>query len=484
MKRFIQTYVLPALLVVLLVGPVVAINAGDIRALFTDLFVPMEPFTAQTPIAVLQDSKVLPRNIPLKTFDPHRPDFTCAHEAAKVPPITNEAEALFQQGLMLTSPGMWPNTRNWPKALDLWEQAAKLGHWKALMMIANTLQEGEGENSEHGQFYVPRDSERAVQAVEQGMRLGIPEAFWRMGVFHGRGMGVDQSTDREWAFYELAADMGSPIAQTVIGKVLNGGFDNPQTGMWGNIPVAMKMLECAYAQGFGAAAYELGVSLRLDGKNEPARAAELFPRALRILHDGVKWGNEDAAGYLSASFRDNDPLVGHVIDVARADRYHTLSNALYDNPDLRFPNLDKVLPLPPAELPQWNGDRDTLINAAKGVVPLPARTSDAGPLTERELPLLMRRGVARGFVPTIDFSCHGLRPCPATGVWWGKVDKDHPHAAVFNGWSRQVYLQEKAAFPDPRQQGLDIEPHEVRWAYLGQANPVGANGLVQVSVQQ
>jgi TPR repeat protein len=476
MKRLFQVLILPALLLALLVPS----NYGHIHSFFIDLFAkPMEPFTAQTPVSVLQDSKVLPRNIALKTFDPHRPDFSCAYEATKVPPLTNEAEALFQQGLMLTSPGLWPNTRNWPKALDLWEQAAKLGHWKALMMIANTLQDGEGENSEHGQFYVERDSERAVQAVEQGMRLGIPEAFWRMGVYHGRGTGVDRSVDREWAFYELAADMGSPIAQTQVARALRGTYDNPREGFWGNRGVALKLLECAYAQGHAAAAFRLGVSLNSDGDERTEAGRATLRRALRVLHDGVKFGSEDAAGYLSASFRDNDPLVGHTIDIARADRYHTLANALYDNPDLRFPNLDKVVPLPPAELPQWNGDRDTLINAAKGVVPLPARTSDAGPLTERDLPLLMRRGVARGFVPKIDFSCHGLRPCPATGVWWGQVAKDHPQAAVFNGWSRQVYLEEKAAFPDPRQQGLAIEPQEVRWAYLGQANPVGATALVE-----
>lgn len=462
---------------------VITLIALDPRLNWT-LFSKMEPFTANTPIAVLQDSKVLPRNISLKTFDPNRPEFTCAHEASRVPPVTNEGEALFQQGLLLTSPAMWPNRRNWPRALELWEQAAKLGYWKALMMVANTLQKGEGFNSEYGQFAVRADSEKAVQAVEQGMRLGVPEAFWRMGVFHGRGIGVDSSVDREWAFYELAADMGSPIAQTVIAKHTRGGFDNPREGMWGNRVVAMKMYECAYAQGYARAAYELGLSLSaVEGSRRTEEGRAALARVLPILHNAVKWGSEDAANALSSRFRNADPTVGHMIDLARAERYSLLGDALYDNPDLRFPNLDKVLPLPPAELPQWNGDEDTLIDAAKGVVPLPARTSDAGRIPERELPLLMRRGVARGFVPTIDFACHGLRPCPATGIWWGKVASDHAHAAVFNGWSQQAYLEENAAFPDPRHQGLDIEPQDVRWAYLGQANPVGENGQVQVSAR-
>lgn len=71
------------------------------------------------------------------------------------------------------------------------------------------------------------------------------------------------------------------------------------------------------------------------------------------------------------------PLVHHFIDPARGQRYSVLGDALWLNPDLRFPNLDKVLPLPPAPLPQWDGKPKSLINAAKGVrlAPQPLTTS-------------------------------------------------------------------------------------------------------------
>ncbi|WP_230414330.1 DUF6396 domain-containing protein, partial [Collimonas silvisoli] len=65
-------------------------------------------------------------------------------------------------------------------------------------------------------------------------------------------------------------------------------------------------------------------------------------------------------------------LAPHGIDQARADRYWAFGKALEHNPDLRFPNLDKVLPLPPAKLPQWNGKPEDLLNAAKPVMPMPA----------------------------------------------------------------------------------------------------------------
>ena len=60
------------------------------------------------------------------------------------------------------------------------------------------------------------------------------------------------------------------------------------------------------------------------------------------------------------------------IDKARGERYAVLNRELGFNPNARFPNLDKVLPLPPADLPPWNGDRDTLLHAAKGVRTPPA----------------------------------------------------------------------------------------------------------------
>jgi hypothetical protein len=66
---------------------------------------------------------------------------------------------------------------------------------------------------------------------------------------------------------------------------------------------------------------------------------------------------------------DGTNLVGH-IDKARAQRYSKIGDVLelYDG-RLKLPNLDKVLPLPPAPLPKWNGDVQTLINAAKAVTP-------------------------------------------------------------------------------------------------------------------
>ena len=114
----------------------------------------------------------------------------------------------------------------------------------------------------------------------------------------------------------------------------------------------------------------------------PSQTPETKSHALKVLHDGVKLGCRLCGESLSIEFGSPfslaEMLAPH-IDKARGERYRILGEALY-NSSLRFPNLDKVLPLPPADLPPWNGDKTALISAAMGVnlasaVPKPSAAS-------------------------------------------------------------------------------------------------------------
>ena len=160
----------------------------------------------------------LPRNQSLKAFDPHRADFVCKHEADAVPPIDPEAEQWFQQGLALTSMTLWPDQRDYKKAAQLWQQAADRKHWKAMLNLASAYVQGEG---------VERDTEHAVQIVEQAMQLGIPAAYDLMGTYHMNGTGVKQDASRAYAVQgdtnslfkrytdvNVAQAIGTPLAQS------------------------------------------------------------------------------------------------------------------------------------------------------------------------------------------------------------------------------------------------------------------------------
>ncbi|QNK75268.1 sel1 repeat family protein [Variovorax sp. PAMC28562] len=405
----------------------------------------------------------LPRNMNLKAFDPHRTDFACKHEAEVNPPISPEAEALFQQGMAATSYELiWPqDTRDYAKAAQLWQQATAIGHWKAAMNLAGLYEQGLG---------VERDTEKAVLLVEGLMKQGVPAAFDKMGTYHQRGVGVKGDTSRAYAFWQLAADMGSAASQGYLGQKTSGTYDNPSQGFWGNRKVALEMLECGAAQGDGKAAFELGVTI--DG--EDASIGENYASSLKALHNGVKFGSAKSANYLSASFSRAEPLSGNAVDRDRSKRYSLFGDALELNPDLRFPNLDKVLPLPPAALPVWDGKRETLIDAAKGLIPAPVPKPTSGAQRTGRAHIPQAHVLAPPSQPMQPAETAAL--VPRDGYWLLRlhaVRRDHERV-----WEQvqvpQRYAQGEAFEPVSRAsmgQYATVAARTV-WHYVGEAVPV------------
>ncbi|WP_211462585.1 DUF6396 domain-containing protein [Collimonas silvisoli] len=304
----------------------------------------------------------MPRNQIPELFHPHRTEFNCKYELTVTPALDPQAEAWYQEALALDTPDLWKDDRNWPRIIELYTKAAERKHWKAMNNLATLYQTGVWGLRDSDKVLVARNSKAAMALTEDAMRMGVPLAYAVMGNYYADGFVVKRDATAAWAFWQQAADMGSSYAQFTVGRSLNAVFDDPNHTFWGNSVIGIKMLECAFAQSNGDAALALGVTLHIKDK----------PRALRYLHEGVKFGNAGAANYLRGEFQEVGGLAPHGIDNARADRYEVFSDALKHNPDLRFPNLDKVLPLPPAKLPQWNGKPEDLLNAAKPVMPMPA----------------------------------------------------------------------------------------------------------------
>ena len=211
------------------------------------LFACLLPLMACSPHGKSADSE-LPRFAKLERFDPHRPTFECKHEADAVPPITPEAEAVFQQAVALDSYEIWYEQRDYTKIAALYEQAMKLGHWKGQFNLAGLYLKGVG---------VPQDTEKALALTEDLMKKGVPAAWDNMGAYYMGGVGpLKQGATVGYSFWQRAADIGSTAAQTYIGAKLLGNHDEPPT-FWGNRAIGLKMLACAVAQGGGQAAYAL-----------------------------------------------------------------------------------------------------------------------------------------------------------------------------------------------------------------------------------
>lgn len=216
------------------------------------------------------------------------------------------------------------------------------------------------------------------------MQLAIPAAYDRIGTYYLNGTGVPGDSTLAYAFMQKAAQMGNAGSMDYLAEKMRAGTDGALPGYWSNIPVAIKMFECALSQGYGPSGYYLSVLYAQPGYAEPTERNK--GRALNALHHGAKFGCKDCANELSIEFREpisleNSPAP--YIDPARAERYTLIGDALSFDPSDRFPNLDKVIPLPPAILPPWNGDRDTLLYAARGVTLAPTKPPASSPESQR-----------------------------------------------------------------------------------------------------
>lgn len=318
----------------------------------------------------MDKTKVPPHMQPLPPFDPHIASFECQTEASKVPPIDAQAEDWFLEARALEDRTIFVEDPDYKKVVQLTRQAAERHHWKAILNLASLYVEK--HDPPHGET-------EAVALVSEAMELGVPAAYDRMGTYYLNATGVNGNPDRAYAFFQKAAAMGSPHAMAFLGEKMDAGADNLKPGYWGNIPIAIKMLECALAQGYGPAAVEMKPMYEVprapDGTEIGRETPATRDRVMRALHEGVRGGCEYCANRLAIEFDDPSSLEDMFvpfIDKARAQRYNMLGDALSFNPDRRFPNLDKILPLPPAPLPPWDGTRESLLAAAMAVVPATA----------------------------------------------------------------------------------------------------------------
>lgn len=311
----------------------------------------------------------LPRNHIPELFHPHRTEFNCKSELTAAPPLDPEADIWYQEALALDTPDLWKDDRNWPRIIELYTKAAERKHWKAMNNLATLYQTGVWGLKDSKKILVERNPNAAITLTEEAMRMGVPLAYAVMGNYYADGFIVKKDPTAAWAFWQKAADMGSSFAQFTIGRSLNAVLekDEPERERWSNEVIGLKMLECAFAQGNGDAAEALGIEYDVIQKDKP--------RALHYFHEGVKFGSAGSADYLRGEFQKVGGLASGGVDNSRADRYRVFKKALEHDPDLRFPNLDNVLPLPPAKLPQWSGKPEDLINAAKEIHPVPPKSA-------------------------------------------------------------------------------------------------------------
>lgn len=238
--------------------------------------------------------------------------------------------------------------------------ASDQGDWGAKALLSHFYFEGLGPLDTN--VVQKSEPEKALILIREAIDAGQAWGYYDLGVAYEHGYGgLVQDSTIAWAYYRRAAELGSPEAQMALADAYE---DYKQRD------IAKDLRLCAYHQGHGEAAEVLGRIAQLNSN---------FTEALEYHQNGVRFGNMSSAVSLRqifyAKYRDQftptqlENLGSLKIrpDEERGKRYDLIADALDLNPDLRFPNLDNVLPLPPADLPAWRGvqgatapDDDTL----------------------------------------------------------------------------------------------------------------------------
>lgn len=260
--------------------------------------------------------------------------FRCVHEADHLPPLSSEADQLFKYGRYLETKD---GAKDLSEVARYYRIAAANGHYKANNNLQQLVSRGAVASPD-----APRET---IDLVEQLIKQGVPGGYYDMGHYLELGYGVKQDPGKALRYFRKAADLGSPEGQFYVAEKLSPVDAAPG--------IAKQMYQCAVDQGYGKAATNFAVNLQ---------ANKLFPEAAEIFQKGVAAGDAQSASFLKHGFESSSPAMllyymGLPSDQERARRYGVIWEFLTDNEshNPKVPDIDKIVPLPPAKLPPWDG---------------------------------------------------------------------------------------------------------------------------------
>ncbi|MFK1438010.1 tetratricopeptide repeat protein [Pseudomonas aeruginosa] len=264
-----------------------------------------------------------------KNVKPPLPDwqalaFTCTTE--QNPPVDPQADAWFLRARELERQNIEAHDA---EMIALYKLAAEKGHHKAQLNLAGLYIQG---------TEVPRDENKAVDLVEKAIQQNSPRAFYLMGVMLQQGAGVKIDETAALSYFRKAADMGDPYGQLAVGESLrNASVNLPEPERRRGYQIALTMLNCSLSQDLPEAGHLLGRHY-LNFENDIHQALEYFQRAAAL-------GYNDSLYRLYTIFDEGE--YGIQKDPQRAVCYYELRKQLKTEPGRRFPDIDRLCPLPP-----------------------------------------------------------------------------------------------------------------------------------------
>ena len=272
-------------------------------------------------------------------------EFVCKHE--EKPELSQETQQLYNYALYHDLHNMWTGKRGdavWNGLARYYRIAAMNGNYKANIRLQYLLKSGRISSD------MPQTE---VHNLNEELAKQLPAtAYYNLYGYLDVGYGVRTEKDGKYAYLRKAADLGSREAQYVVSEML--GDINDEETLQMRLEIIEKLRTCASEQGLGKASNSLGIGFIIDKE---------YAKALEAFHQGVKNGDSQSALQLANGFnektRPDDKLnfINLQPDLERSYRYKIIEDYLYEKDYLqpKVPDLDDIVPLPPAPLPEWDG---------------------------------------------------------------------------------------------------------------------------------
>ncbi len=275
-------------------------------------------------------------------------EFTCKKEAH--PPLSEETQQLYNYALYHDLHNMWTGDKGdevWNGLARYYRIAAANGDYKANVRLQYLLNTGRISTD------MPQTE---VHNLNEELAKQLPAtAYYNLYGYLDVGYGVRTEKDGKYAYLRKAADLGSREAQYTVAEILSDIEDESETeeAFKYRMDIAMQLWSCSSEQGLYNSSRTLGFMYKSD-KN--------YPAALKAFYQGVINGDPMSASMLRDGFsgktsKDSFDFLDLAPDEERSRRYNIIWNYLTDNDYLqpKVPDLDEIVPLPPAKLPKWDG---------------------------------------------------------------------------------------------------------------------------------
>ncbi|WPO98709.1 DUF6396 domain-containing protein [Pseudomonas sp. HR96] len=328
--------------------------------------------------------------------------FTCAHE--NIPEPDPEADVLFKYARWLQKNNVLKQDKLMDAEIErLYRIAAEHDHYKANMNLQSGAMRG----------FFKLDGREYLRLSQKLISAGVATGYFFIGKFLQQGSaGLARDPEMALRYLRKSADEGSAAGQAYIAEKLAPINIAPL--------VANTMYRCAAEQGHGDAATSLGVKLSIHKQ---------YAEAVKAFQMGVAAGDETSAGFLESGFAgplETDELnyLGQEEDQERVRRYKTIGRILarYSYAHPKVPEINEIVPLPPAPLPEWDGKLQWLEARLANIPPekpseeLIKRLADEKmlePATGRPMP--GAAGFDQSKFPVK--GCFSGQVCPQTGYW-------------------------------------------------------------------